>query len=204
MSDYRELLLGCGHSREKRLGLPGERLEWRGLVTVDHNEDVDPDYCIDLNQVEWSPFRVASTPNLWTHLNDDAVIRSDHFDEVHAYEVLEHMGQQGDADSFFACFSEIWRVLKPNGHLFATVPSRYSAWLWGDPSHRRAILKESLVFLDQTQYIRQLDHDRPTPMSDFRNIYTADFDIVESSDNQVTHIFCLRAVKPSRIPDRFK
>ena len=29
MSDYRELLLGCGNSREKLLGLGGEKLEWR-------------------------------------------------------------------------------------------------------------------------------------------------------------------------------
>jgi len=56
-------------------------------------------------------------------------IREDFFDEVHAYEVLEHLGRQGDYRSFFATFANIYRVLVPGGLLLATVPSRYSGWL---------------------------------------------------------------------------
>lgn len=190
VSGYRELLIGCGHRREKLLGLPGEPLEWRGLVTADLNLACHPDHVIDLNIIPWG----TSNGLLEYHILEDSS-----FDEVHAYEVLEHLGSQGDAATFFAVFAEIWRVLKPGGHLFATVPSRYSAWLWGDPSHRRAILPETLVFLDQTQYTRQLDGAIKTPMSDFRSIYTADFDIVASTDNHVSHLFCLKALKPSRI-----
>src|SRR3546814_6014455 len=74
------------------------------------------------------------------------------FDEVHAYEVLEHLGSQGDFRSFFAHFGEIYRALKDGGILFATVPAWDSVWAWADPSHRRVIAPETLVFLDQTQY----------------------------------------------------
>lgn len=203
MSDYRELLIGCGHARDKRVGIPGDKLEWRGLVTLDQNKLCYPTCIGDLNNVPWRFVSMTSDeksrvlfkePDHYLTTFNDGV-----FDEVHAYEVLEHLGEQGNAQAFFDHFWEIWRVLKPGGYLFATVPSRYSPWLWGDPSHRRAILPESLVFLDQTQYIRQLDGERNTPMSDFRSIYKADFDIVASSDNHEHHIFCLRAVKPSRI-----
>lgn len=208
MSEHRELLLGCGHARDKRLGLPGEKLQWRGLVTLDRNWNVGSDLICDLNGVPWT---AALGPEAVSPYSDDGTamidffsdpphqIKADFFDEVHAYEVLEHLGSQGDAAAFFACFTEIWRVLKSGGHLFATVPSRYSPWLWGDPSHRRAILPEALVFLNQLEYIKQCDGPVKTPMSDFRDIYKADFDIVASHDNQVTHMFCLKAVKPSRI-----
>jgi hypothetical protein len=130
---------------------------------------------------------------------------SDYWDEIHAYEVLEHLGQQGDAASFLAHFSELYRLLKPNGYLCATVPSVSSKWLWGDPSHRRVINECSLVFLDQEQYQAQIDRrlaadQPPTNMSDFRDSlrYRADFKLVDQHDNRTSFTFILQAVKPSR------
>jgi SAM-dependent methyltransferase len=157
-------------------------------MTLDHNADVNPDIVWDLNETPWAPETVAG----------DALLADSSFDEIHAYEVLEHLGQQGDAASFFAHFSEIWRLLKPNGYLCATVPSRHSPWLWGDPSHRRAILRESLVFLDQSEYTRQCDQGA-TPMSDFRNIYRGDFTLCYANDDEEKFSFVLQAVKPARI-----
>jgi SAM-dependent methyltransferase len=183
VSEYRELLIGCGHARDKRIALPGQPLEWKGLTTLDCCPECNPDWLWNLQDTPW-----CAHGELYE-------IKDSTFDEVHAYEVLEHLGQQGDAVSFFEHFSEIWRILKPGGYLFATCPSRYSAWLWGDPSHRRAILKESLVFLDQTAY-RALGAGNP--MSDFRHIYKADFKIFSANDNHVNLIFCLQAQKPPR------
>jgi SAM-dependent methyltransferase len=156
-------------------GQPG----WTDLTTLDYNADHKPDIVWDLMRPEL-PF--------------DA----DTFDEIHAYQVLEHLGQQGDWKRFFAQFSDYWRVLKPGGHLLATCPSRHSAWAWGDPSHSRIIQPESLVFLNQPAYTEQVGK---TPMSDFRFVYKADFDIAHAVDDLDTFHFIIKAHKPSRITE---
>lgn len=221
MSDtgYRELLLGAGHSRRKQyMASPNHPLGWRnpqGPVTLDNNPRCRPDIWCDLNAFPLyghSRDVAASHPDFEEYTGVDGKRRyyakcyeleSDYWDEIHAYQVLEHLGQQGDADAFFQLFSELWRILKPDGWLVGACPSRHSPWLLGDPSHRRAILPETLIFLDQSEYIKQLDcrpQDR-TSMSDFRNIYKADFKIAQSHDNRQDHVFVLKPVKPSRWRD---
>ena len=177
-----ELLVGCGPSRDRRIVIDGRRV-WSKLVTLDHNPDHRPDVVHDLEMLPY-PFE------------------DDSFDEVHAYEVLEHLGQQGDWRSFFAQFSELWRILKPGGFLAATCPSYRSMWAWGDPSHRRVITSGSLVFLDQGQYRRQVDGvgGPRTAMSDFRFCYRADFAAVPGAcrEDDENLSFVLVAIKPSR------
>ena len=73
----RELLIGAGHSREKRIWLK-EYSQFQNLVTLDINPDCKPSVVADLN--------------CWT----DLPFKADTFDEIHAYEVLEHVGKQGD------------------------------------------------------------------------------------------------------------
>lgn len=195
--DYRNLLVGCGHARDKRLEpahfLPspdpyqriGPRV-WRGqLETLDYESPCEPDIVWDLNVTPWR--RKSNTR--YEKIADDS------YNEVHAYEVLEHLGAQGRYRDFFDTFSEIWRVLKPGGFLCATCPSRQSHWLWGDPGHTRVVLPVSLTFLTQPEYDRQKG---VTTMSDYRSVYRADFDVVHSYDNKETHSFILQAVKPSR------
>ena len=126
-----ELLIGCGNSRRKKLSFGSH--EWSHLVTMDHDPRCGADIIHDLDVTPWP-------------VDDNA------FAEVHAYEVLEHLGQQGDFRSFFAHFEEIYRVLEDGGLLFATVPAWDDVWAWADPSHRRVIAPQSLVFLDRTQY----------------------------------------------------
>lgn len=116
-------------------------------------------------------------------------------DEIHAYEVLEHCGRQGDYKFFFAQFADFWRILKPGGYFCGTVPRHDSPWAWGDPSHTRVILAESLTFLRQPEYAAQVG---VTSMSDFRAIYKADFDIVYTLQGEHQLEFVLTAVKPSR------
>jgi predicted SAM-dependent methyltransferase len=169
-----QILLGCGSSRVKKLVVAG-RSEWDGLVTLDHEASHHPDVVHDLYQA--LPF-------------EDSVAN-----EIHAYEVLEHVGSQGDYKEFFRLFSEIWRVLEDKGYLIATVPKHDSPWAWGDPSHTRVILRESLVFLSQPAY----DQVGISPMSDFRSIYKADFDLVHLNYTEHCMEFVLQAVKPSRI-----
>jgi len=197
--DYRELLIGCGRDRKKRYSAePFHPRGWRSLrdgipgpVTLDVNPAVDPDIVCDLNAAPpWNGFARGEAFG--------RELESDCWDEIHAYQVLEHLGQQGDAFAFFRQFSELYRILKPTGYLVAEVPSRFSPWLWGDPSHRRAIVPETLTFLDQAEYIRQCDGPHPSAMSDFRHIYKADFRLIQSADTRENFAFVLQAVKPSR------
>ena len=128
------------------------------------------------------PFRVDIDPRcepdlLWDLNKHPLPIDDESFDEIHAYEVLEHLGRQGDWRGFFEEFSDYHRVLKPGGVLFATTPSLTSPWLWGDPGHTRAISQETLVFLDQQEYVRQVGQ---TPMTDYRAVYSADFELIHA------------------------
>ena len=164
-----ELLIGCGSRRDPIIG----RDEWSELTTLDIVASHKPDVLWDLEEYPW-PLENSS------------------FDEIHAYEVLEHLGQQGDAESFFRCFGEIWRILRPRGKLMATCPAPGSPWVWGDPSHRRQISPESLVFLSQAEYAKQVGK---TPMSDFREIWRGDFETIWYDVRDDTFGFVLRALK---------
>ena len=168
-----ELLIGCGNDWKKKVSFPQVPAEWCELVTMDWDEACKPHVVHDLTKLPW-PFQ------------------DDTFDEVHGYEVLEHLGQQGDYRSFFEQFTEIWRVLKPGGYLVATVPLWDSMWAWGDPGHRRIINEGSLVFLSQKEYQKQVGK---TAMADYRFCYEADFDIIATMEKGDTFGFVLKAIK---------
>lgn len=149
-----ELLIGCGNSRIKQFGLPGDPKGFSDLlVTLDVSPKCEPQIIWDLRDLPL-PFP------------DNA------FTELHAYEVLEHIGRQGDHVLFFEQFTEFWRILRPGGKLYATVPDYRSVWAWGDPQHSRIINHGSLVFLDQQEYLKQVGK---TNMSDYRDGYHGDF-----------------------------
>jgi hypothetical protein len=171
-----ELLLGCGSSRVKKIAQP-EHPDWSGLVTLDFADTHKPDVVHD----------IASLP---------LPFPDDSFDEIHAYEVMEHVGQQGDWKFFFGQWSDIWRILKLDGLFIGTSPHWSSAWAWGDPGHTRVISQECLVFLHQPNY-QQVGI---TPMTDYRFCYKADFDIAHIRKNEAEQLeFVLKAVKPSRV-----
>ena len=172
----KELLIGCGHNHDKRLCLHGHE-KWEGLVTLDINQRLAPDICWDLTKLPYP-------------------METDSCDEIHAYEVLEHTGRQGDYAFFFAQWSEFWRILKPGGTFFCTAPSPKSVWAWGDPSHSRTVQVENLPFLVQPEYVKQ---QGKTSMTDFRYMYSADFDVFAAEDDGEGVRFILSAVKPSRI-----
>ena len=169
----RELLIGCGSMRDKRLVCDDTR-EWANLTTLDSNPAHKPDMVWDLMHPDVLPL-------IWEN----------EFDEIHAYEVLEHLGQQGDYKLFFNQFTAFHRALKPNGHLCVTCPSRNSVWALGDPSHTRVLQKEMLMFLDQESYSQV----GTTSMSDFRGIYKADFKTMYVLEDDEKFQFILKAIK---------
>lgn len=165
-----ELLIGCGHSREKKLNLPGHKA-WKELVTLDINPDTGCDVVHDL---EVLPYPFADNT----------------FDEVHAYEVLEHIGEQGDYQTFFKQFEELHRILKPGGNVVASVPYWESKWAWGDPSHKRVINEGTLSFLEQKAYAEC----GQTSRTDFRFCYKVDFEIVYLARTEDHLFFVLKAL----------
>lgn len=165
----RELLIGVGSRLDKRLTADGT-WTFDNPTTLDYNPDHGTDIVWDLQDLPL-PFQDAS------------------FDEIHAYEVLEHVGQQGDYKTFFRQFTEFHRLLKTGGYFMATCPSRHSRWAWGDPSHTRILQPEQLHFLSQANYAKEVG---VTSMSDFRNIYSADFSIHWVQEDQEHFKFILK------------
>lgn len=167
----KELVLGCGNYPFKKIYI--ESKEYINPTRVDIDADCNPDILLDLN-TNSLPFPDSS------------------FDEIHMYEVLEHLGTQGDYKHFFAFFTEVARVLRPNGLFIASVPAMTSPWVWGDPGHTRAIPPEILTFLDQEEYTAQVGK---TPMTDYRGIYKANLKRTLLREQQSVFMFVLKNVK---------
>jgi SAM-dependent methyltransferase len=176
-----ELLIGAGSKHEKRFAVRGLQ-DWEELVTLDINKDHNPDVVWDLTKRPL-PFEDST------------------FDEIHAYEVVEHLGRQGDYREWFAEWEEWWRLLKPGGVFMATSPHWSSRWCWGDPGHTRAMGPEILTYLCQPEYTRQVGE---TAITDYRFCYKADFDLAHCliEDESRNFQYGLKAIKPSRISSK--
>jgi len=164
-----ELLLGCGNSRARLVSWADHEGEWKELTTLDIDPETGCDIVHDLNELPW-PLPDAQ------------------FDEVHAYDVLEHIGTQGDWQAFFAHFDEIYRILKPGGFLVITTPAWDGRWAWGDPGHRRTIQGESLSYLDRETYAQV----GRTAMTDYRKFFKCDFATISGDTEGERHGFVLQ------------
>lgn len=171
---YRELLIGCGNARKKHVTFDGIPKDWQKLSTLDIDPRAEADYQHDLNHLPY-PFP------------------DDSFNEIHAYEVLEHCGRQGDWQFFFDQFAEFWRILKPGGWFIASCPMWDSPWAWSDPGHVRIISRHSLAFLSQQEYA---NHVGKTHMTDYRHHYKADFSVEAVHEQEHSWAFVLKAIKP--------
>jgi hypothetical protein len=141
------LIVGCGNSLDKRIRFSSDKgidspeedfsnggadIWLRNVTTVDHTKEVNPDIVADLNIL---PYEFGEG-----------------YDEIHAYEVLEHCGAQGDAEFFFGQFNEFHRMLKPNGLMMITVPVWNTAVAWGVPDHKRVMPLALFGFLEKDYY----------------------------------------------------
>jgi SAM-dependent methyltransferase len=184
-----ELVLGCGPNPQKFVLSPLSTSQiFENPTTVDINSEHNPDKAWDLNILPW-PFE------------------DDSFDEIHAYNILEHLGSLGDYKSFFAHFEEMWRILKTGGYICGVSVDYDTVHLWGDPGHTRAITRQMLsAFLSREQYELQ---SGKTSMTDYRFCYNADFEMIPVTGDVIgdkeTHAdsfaFVLKAFKPIRFPN---
>ena len=128
------LLLGCGKLRVRNIIRKVDKPDFFGdnLTTIDIDPASKPDIIMDLGDLPSGghlPFPDES------------------FDELHAYDFLEHIGKQGDWKGFFTEFGEYHRVLRDNGLFFILVPIGGDAF--GDPGHTRFFHQNHFVFLSQ-------------------------------------------------------
>jgi SAM-dependent methyltransferase len=132
----RYLLLGSGSEHSKRIAFdksPEKDFSEGELVTLDVDPDLNPNVVHDLDSLPY-PFQ------------------DNEFDEIHAYEVLEHCGTQGDGKFFFNQFAEFYRMLKPDGYMMISVPMWDCDMAWGVPDHKRVLPANVFGFLNPSYY----------------------------------------------------
>lgn len=161
------LLLGAGRDHTKKVHLhEGMGLEWpQPLITVDMDPSCEPTLTYDLTQ------RPLPFPD-------------NYFDEIGAYDVLEHWGAQGDWKAWFDEFEEYWRLLKPHGYMSILVPIGND--FLADPGHTRQIGGSYFTFLSQKAY--EVNHQNGTCMTDYRGYWKRDFDVVMIQQIENHHV----------------
>jgi SAM-dependent methyltransferase len=156
-------MLGVGHKEPARqLFAPDSATEAQTKwMTLDENARAKPDILFDLNNLHLAPPVPVTSVG---HPKNRIPVADEEFDEIHAYEVLEHIGRQGDFKAFFLEFAEYWRILKPGGWLIGTCPDKKGEWVWDDPGHTRTISGKTLSFLTMARY----NEIGETAVSDYR------------------------------------
>lgn len=154
------LVLGAGNRKLQAVvaGFSEAELQGKGPTFEDNFKEV--------TRVDIDP---ACKPNiLWDLTHYPWPLKDEEYDEVHAYELLEHLVDAGDYEGYFRLWREIWRVTKPGGLVCATTPWWQSFWVWGDPGHRMCYNRGILMYLDQEQYEKQIGF---TAMTDYRRYW---------------------------------
>ena len=161
------LFLGAGGSTKKMIKAPFlEALEEEEeILTLDIRAPAD--IIFDLNQLHYP---VGPPPNPELPFEDESLT------EIHAYEVLEHYGRQGDWVGFFQEWGEFHRVLKMGGCFFGTVPEAHQTW--GDPGHCRALNSVTLSFLNHAAVEAEVKKEKNprTPSPDWGGNFVKIFD----------------------------
>lgn len=169
----RSLLIGCGNSRVKKVQ-PGGSPEWVGeLVTIDMDPNCGADIVMNLDGLGARSLRHPWKKRL--------PFPDAYFDELAAYDVLEHFGVQGDWRGWFLEMAEFHRVLKPNGLFGIIVPIEKDAF--ADPGHTRFFSINHFAFLSQDFYDSNIK--KGTSATDYRWFWKLNFNIyyVEQQGN---------------------
>jgi hypothetical protein len=141
VSDLNCLYLGKGrHEPARKLApvasadAPAESIHW---TTVDMVPRTKPDILFDLNNIEYG---------------HKLPVESGYFDEIHAYDVIEHYGCQGDYKGWFTGWREFWRILKPGGYVIGNCPAWNVEQAWCDPGHTRIVTEGMLRYMTKAWY----------------------------------------------------
>lgn len=166
----RSLLIGCGNNHTKQVQYEG-RAEWSGELTkMDINPNCGADILFDMEEV-------ASGGRM--PFDDDT------FDEIGAYNTMEHWGRQGDYKGWFHECGEYWRILKPGGTMSILVPIGQDAL--ADPGHTRFFQRNWFGFLSQSFY--EGNDQLKTCFTDYRGwAWTKNFDVLYMQEHGGHHL----------------
>lgn len=178
MTKPKALLLGCGNSRERRLVYGGKTADFSDvdLTTLDMDPHCGADVVMDFDNLG---------KRSWRHPFGKRLPFADEtFDELASYDVLEHIGRQGDWRGFFLEFGEYHRILKPGGTFGIIVPLGEDAL--ADPGHTRFFQVNYFGFLSQSYYEKNLQ--QKTTCTDYRWFWKKDFEIAGINQAAGHHI----------------
>lgn len=149
------LLLGAGNCRLKRIH-PVSAPDWNGeLITIDMNPN-------------------CGATIVWDLENRPLPFEDDTFDEMGAFDVLEHLGKQGDWRGWFDEMAEYHRILKPGGIFGVIVPIGGDAF--ADPGHTRFFSANWFTMLSQQFYQDCIDNKKA--VTDYRWYWKKNFDVL--------------------------
>ena len=96
---------------------------------------------IGVDFVRLEPVDVLADANFGLPFRDSSI------DGLHVNHVLEHV------DNLVRTMDEIWRVLKPGGRVYITVPHSSSSFMtWRDPTHKRGMNLSTLSYFDSSTF----------------------------------------------------
>lgn len=166
----KSLLIGCGRDRRKQVHQEGNE-QWKGpLIRIDMNPDVEPDHVIDMDDIALFDKRLPFEDKT--------------FDEIGAYNCMEHWGRQGYWRGWFREMGEYHRILKPGGQMSILVPIGPDAL--ADPGHTRFFQQNYFNFLSQAFY--ELNTTQATCFTDYRFVWKKDFTIVYMKEHEGHHL----------------
>lgn len=136
-----------------KINLGSGRKRYFGFQNIDANPDVNPDYLINLDDV-----------NIKLPFDDDSI------EEVKAEHILEHIGS-----GFIPLMVELYRVCKNGAIIDIIVPHHHHEVFYGDPTHVRPI---SISMLNSFNMDYSGGEDGKPSDSSFAVRYNVDFKVV--------------------------
>ncbi len=87
------------------------------------------------------------TVNVLADVRHGLPFKDSSVDAAHASHLLEHF------DDLPAVMKEVWRVCKPGGRFYVTVPHSSSHYMtWRDPTHKRGVSLSTLTYFDRSTF----------------------------------------------------